>query len=41
MARKAYLVNVAASCLALWLTGSLIVSIALWLPSLVVMAQYA
>jgi len=39
--RKVYVFNVAASCLALWITGSLVVTCALWLPSLLVIYQYA
>ncbi len=38
--RKAYVVNAVSSGLALWITGSLVLAYAIWLPSLMMLYQY-
>ena len=39
--KKAYILNVTCSFIALWITGSLLVSIVLWVPSIYMLAQYS
>ncbi len=39
--QRTYVVNVAGSCIVLWITGSILLSLLLWLPSFVILSQFA
>ena len=39
--KKVYILNATCSFIALWVTGSLVISIVLWVPSIYILAQYS